>query len=201
MALKTIKSLKNSLALIGHSVSMRASLLISLVFHIIILFIFQNAFPSYWYNEKLRTYSVEFIRPPVEDIDSEDSQGDIIDQIEEKKSSVTDSYEDTISLNTKDKRYVSYTSQIEKEIMEHWTYPAEALVSLMQGRLIVGFSLASDGKMIYINITEGSGHDILDQEVIRAIKSAAPFPPFPESITVKRLNINATFNYRLSSDK
>jgi len=201
MALKTIKSLNNSLAFISHSVSMRASLLISLIFHIIILFIFQDVFPSYWHNEKLRTYSVDFIRPPVEDIDSEDSQGDIIDHIEEKKASVTDTYEDTISLNTKDKRYASYTSQIEKKIMDHWKYPAEALVSLMQGRLIVLFSLASDGKMIYINITEGSGYDILDQEVLRAINSAAPFPPFPESITVKRLNINATFKYSLTSEK
>ncbi|HJX34014.1 MAG TPA: TonB family protein, partial [Desulfatiglandales bacterium] len=58
-----------------------------------------------------------------------------------------------------------------------------------------------DGKMTYVNITQGSGHDILDQEVIRAINSAAPFPPFPESITAKRLNINATFNYRLTSEK
>jgi TonB family protein len=200
MALKTIKSLNNSLVVMDTSVSMKASLFISLIFHIIILFIFQDALPSYWYNEELRTYRVDFIRPPVEDIDSEDSPGDIIDHAEKKESPITDSYEDTISLNTKDKRYVSYTNQIKKEIMDHWTYPAEALVSLMQGRLIVLFSLTSEGKMIFINITEGSGYDILDQEVIRAIDSAAPFPPFPESITVKRLNINATFNYRLTSE-
>ena len=200
MAPKTIKNLNNSLALIGTSVSMRASLFISLIFHIIILFIFQNAFPSYWHDEELRMYRVDFIRPPVEDIDSEDSQGDIIDHTEEKESPVTDSYEDTISLNTKDKRYVSYTNHIKNKIMDRWTYPAEALISLMQGRTIVLFSLASDGKMTYLNITEGSGHDILDQEVMRAINSAAPFPPFPDSITVKRLNINATFNYRLTSE-
>lgn len=201
MAPKTIKSLNSSLALISPSISMRASLFISLIFHIIILFIFQGAFPSYWHNEELRTYRVDFIRPPVEDIDSEDSQGDIINHTEEKESPVTDSYEDTISLNTKDKRYVSYTSHIKNEIIDHWAYPTEALASLVQGRIIVLFSLASDGKIIYLNITEGSGHDILDQEVIRAINSAAPFPPFPDSITVKRLNINATFNYRLTSEK
>ncbi|OGP96540.1 MAG: hypothetical protein A2Z39_05285 [Deltaproteobacteria bacterium RBG_19FT_COMBO_46_9] len=200
MAPKTIKNLNNSLALIGPSVSMRASLFISLIFHIIILFIFQDAFPSYWHDEELRMYRVDFIRPPVEDIDSEDSQGDIIDHTEEKESPSTDSYEDTISLNTKDKRYVSYTNHIKNKIMDRWTYPAEALISLMQGRTIVLFSLASDGKMTYLNITEGSGHDILDQEVMRAINSAAPFPPFPDSITVKRLNINATFNYRLTSE-
>lgn len=200
MALKIIKNPNNSLSLIGPSVSMRTSMIISLIFHIIILFIFQGAFPSYWHNEELRTYRVDFIRPPAEDIDSEDSQGDIIDHTEEKESPVTDSYEDTISLNTKDKRYSSYTSHIKNGIMDHWAYPAEALVSLLQGRTIVLFSLASDGKIIYINITEGSGHDILDHEVIRAINNAAPFPPFPDSITVKRLNINATFNYRITSE-
>jgi len=201
MALKTVKSLNNSLTLFGPSVSMKASLFISLIFHIIILLIFQDAFPSYRNNEELRTYRVDFIRPPVEDIDSEDSPGDIIDHTEEKGSPVADSYEDTISIDTKDKRYVSYTSLIKKGIMDHWTYPTEALISLVQGRITVLFSLEGDGKMTYVNITQGSGHDILDQEVIRAINSAAPFPPFPESITAKRLNINATFNYRLTSEK
>ena len=55
--------------------------------------------------------------------------------------------------------------------------------------------------MTHISIIETSGHDILDKEVIRAINNAAPFPSFPGSITVKRLNIKATFDYRLTSEK
>ena len=53
--------------------------------------------------------------------------------------------------------------------------------------------------MTQINIESGSGHDVLDKEVLRAIKASLPFPSFPESIKVARLNIKAQFDYRLSS--
>jgi TonB family protein len=201
MALKINKSLNNTLSLISPAVVMKASLLISFIFHIIILLVFQNVFSYYGNNAELRTYKVDLIRPPVENIDTGDSPGDLIDHTEEKESPVSDTFQDTISLDTKDKRYVSYTSLIKKEIMTNWRYPTEALAYLMEGKLTVIFSLASDGKMTDISITKGSGHDILDKEVIRAINNAVPFPPFPESITVKRLNINATFDYRLTSEK
>jgi len=201
MALKINKSLNNTLSIISPAVVMKASLLISFIFHIIILLVFQNVFSFYSNNAELRTYRVDLIRPPVEDIDTGDSPGDLIDHTEESESPVTDTFQNTISLDTKDKRYVSYTSLIKNGIMTHWRYPTEALAYLMEGKLTVIFSLASDGKMTYIGITEASGHDILDKEVIRAINSAVPFPPFPESITVKRLNIKATFDYRLTPEK
>jgi len=54
--------------------------------------------------------------------------------------------------------------------------------------------------MTQIKIEQGSGHEILDREVLRAIKASLPFPSFPASIKVARLNIKAQFDYRLSSD-
>jgi TonB family protein len=201
MSLIIRKSLINSLSLISPAAVMKVSLLISFIFHVIILLVFQNAFPFYENNGDLRTYKVDFIRPPVEDIDNGDSPRDLIEDVEENETPVADSFQDTISLDTKDKRYVSYTSLIKKEIMNQWRYPTEALTHLIEGRLTVLFSIASDGNMTYISITEASGHDVLDKEVIRAINSAVPFPPFSESIIVKRLNIKATFDYRLTSNK
>jgi len=201
MALKIINSLNNRLPPIGPAAVMKASLLISFIFHVIILLVFQSAFPFYWSNPELRTYRVELIRPSIEDIDAVDSPGDLIDDIAQKETPDSDTYQETISLDTKDKRYISYANLIKNEIMSYWIYPPEALAFLIEGKLKVLFSLASDGKMTHISIMETSGHDILDKEVIRAINSAAPFPPFPGSITVKRLNIKATFDYRLTSEK
>jgi protein TonB len=85
--------------------------------------------------------------------------------------------------------------------MQNWRYPPEARAYLIEGTLVILFSITKDGNMTHIAITETSGHEILDQEVIRAINKAVPFPRFPESISVKRLNINARFDYRLSSKK
>jgi TonB family protein len=200
MALKTIKSLNNGLMLIGPSVVMKTSLLISFIFHLILLLAFQRAFPYYWSTTELRTYKVDLIRPSIEDIDIGDTPGDYI-HTEEEETPVSDIYQETISIDTKDERYISYANLIKNKIMGHWKYPPEAVAHLIEGRLSVLFSLARDGKMTRISITEGSGYDMLDKEVIRAISTSVPFPPFPGSITVKRLNIKATFDYRLTSEE
>jgi protein TonB len=83
--------------------------------------------------------------------------------------------------------------------MYQWTYPAEAKELLMEGSLMVIFSLNRDGTMIQIKVNKLSGYEILDKEAIRAIRSAAPFPPFPEHVTASRLNIRANFDYRITA--
>ncbi|MFC1820598.1 energy transducer TonB [Thermodesulfobacteriota bacterium] len=180
---------------------MKASLVISLFFHIIFMLSFQKTFPLQWNSEELRTYRVELIRPPVEDTDTDDTSGAHIDPARDRDNAVPEDAQDTISLDTKDKRYISYTSSIKNVIMRHWRYPPEARAYLIEGNLMVLFSLSRDGRMIQIKITKPSGYKILDREVIRAINNAVPFPPFPGSITVQRLNIKASFDYRLTSVK
>lgn len=201
MALKIIKRINENPHLFGPQPIMKASLVFSFFFHIILLLVFRNAFPLYWQSEELRSYQVEIIRPPVEDIGSEDTPEDQLDNRDRDEASNGDETQDTISLDTKDKRYVSYTQRIKQKIMQNWRYPPEARAYLIEGSLVILFSLAKDGKMTHIAVTRTSGHEILDQEVIRAINKAAPFPPFPQSITVKKLNINAKFDYRLSPKK
>ena len=201
MALKITKRLNNIPSFHAPGMVMKTSLFISFFVHIILLLAFQKAFPLQWKMEELRTYRVELIRPPVDDIDTDDVPGTQIDQIEQEEKSVHEDTQDTISLDTKDKRYISYATLIKNEIMRRWRYPPEARAYLMEGTLMVLFSLSRDGGMTQIKIVETSGHEILDEEVIRAINSAVPFPPFPGSITVKRLNIKARFDYRLAHKK
>jgi TonB family protein len=201
MAPEIIKSLSNNPSFYGPAIVMKASLVISFILHIIILLGFQKAFPLHWRNEELRTYRVELIRTPVKDIEIGDNQNTHLDHTRQKEALSPENSQDTISLDTKDKRYISYAKLIKREIMRYWRYPPEARAYLIEGRLMALFSLVSDGRMTQISVARASGHKVLDQEVLRAIKRAAPFPPFPESITVKRLNIKASFDYRLTSGK
>ena len=71
----------------------------------------------------------------------------------------------------------------------------------MEGTSHVLFSLSRDGQLVGVSVVGSSGHEILDQEGIDTIARAAPFPPFPDSITVGRLNINVSFGYRLTALK
>jgi TonB family protein len=199
MGLETITRFLNNPVLRSPAGIMKACIGISLLFHFGLLAGFQNFLPV-WSSQELRTYNVEIIRPPTEDIDREDLKGssDSLDQGKDISSADT---QDTISLDTKDERYVQYAGTIKAKIAKNWEYPAEARLSLMEGEVTVLFSLAKDGGMTQIKIESGSGYDILDSEVIRAIKASLPFPSFPETVKVNRLNIKARFNYQLTSGK
>lgn len=178
---------------------MRISLIISLLFHAVILLAIQKVIPFQWNIETLRTYKVELIRPPIEDLDLDNLPSTLIEHLKKQESTDALENQDTISLDTKDKKYVTYTRMIKDKIMYHWTYPPVARLYQLEGNITVLFSLIRDGNMTSIEITGASGHEILDNEVVRAISKAAPFPSFPGNIKVKRLNINARFDYRLSS--
>lgn len=198
MALQTIRNISNLFQYDPERI-MKICILISFFMHIIILYSFQRAFPTFWEQSELRTYEVEIIRPPVDDVDL-DSHSDTGFEQYEKIDEQEDDYplQETISLDTKDKRYVSYTIIIKKSIMRHWKYPEKAKEYLIEGKLTALFSLNMNGHMIDIEIVDKSGHEILDREVIRAISNAAPFPAFPDTIKVKKLNILASFDYRLA---
>jgi len=108
-----------------------------------------------------------------------------------------ESKEATISLDTKDSTYHPYTKVIKQRIRNHWVYPLSARQNFIQGRLLIVFRLDRSGNLIDCNIAYSSGHEILDTHALNAIRSAAPFPLFPESITVQFLNIRASFAYKL----
>jgi TonB family protein len=180
---------------------MKITLIISLLFHLVLLLSFRNAFPLYPDSEDLRTYTVELIRPPVEDMDRQEKSNGDIDKPKDKAKPVPEETQETISLDTNDKRYVTYARVIKERIMMNWSYPPEAKKNLVEGRLLVLFSLSRDGALTRLDITKSSGYGILDQEAAKAIRNASPFPSFPEHITVSRLNVRATFDYCITTKR
>ena len=199
MAPMIIKNLMNNPSFLNSLTIMRISLIVSSLFHIIIFLAFQNVFILDWGRADLRTYWVEFIRPPLGDISIDEiSEADSTRFTQEELQTPLDTG-DTISLDTKDKRYVDYAGLIKREILHNWRYPPEAREYLLEGTLLVVFSIGRDGELIQIKILKTSGHEILDMEAVGAIRKAAPFPRFLEHITTSRLNIRANFGYRLTA--
>lgn len=177
---------------------MRVSLTVSLLFHLVLFFTIQKTFSLNWLSEPLRTYRVELLRPSMDAVDIEEEGGADLAGIEPAEETRSPQTEDTISLDTKDKRYSSYANVIKKKLMDHWYYPWEARENLIEGKVLVLFSLGRNGRLRLIKILQTSTHEILDAETSRAIRAAAPFPPFPGSIPVSLLHIKADFAYRLA---
>jgi protein TonB len=170
--------------------------LLSITAHASAMIAFQGIFPLPWFSGKPRAYKVYLMRPPIKEImkSNKESRPAII-QIHSEPPG--EKGEATISLDTMDSAYHPYTRVLKDRILTHWIYPLAAQRNLIQGSLLIVFRLDRGGNLIDCNIARSSGHDILDTHALEAIRSADPFPPFPEDIKVQALNINASFAYQL----
>ena len=100
-----------------------------------------------------------------------------------------------VSLNTRDPIYVSYFTKIKQNIEQQWEYPEVALRYGLQGRLSLEFTIGGSGQLEQLRMTRSSGSQVLDEEALRAIKAAAPFPPIPSWIKPIPLSISASMEY------
>jgi len=100
-----------------------------------------------------------------------------------------------ISLNTNDPVYVTYFTKIKQLIESHWEYPEVALRYGLQGRLALQFMIGANGQLEQLRLLRSSGSQVLDDEAVRAIKAAAPFPPIPPWIKPNPLLISASMEY------
>lgn len=102
---------------------------------------------------------------------------------------------DPVSLNTRDPTYVSYFTKIKQNIEQQWEYPEMALRYGLQGRLSLEFTIGGSGQLEQLRMIRSSGSQLLDEEALRAIKAAAPFPPIPSWIKPVPLSISASMEY------
>ncbi len=84
-----------------------------------------------------------------------------------------------------------YLSAIERKVSQNWfsgvTSGAEGLTCL------VFFRLRRDGRVDDVRVEQSSGNTYFDRSAMRAVRSAAPFPPLPRAFTEDYLGIHFTF--------
>jgi protein TonB len=95
----------------------------------------------------------------------------------------------SVSLNTSDPIYVTYFTKIKQMILSRWEYPELALRYGLEGKLSVEFTIGPNGQLERLRVVRSSGSHILDEEALRAIQAAAPFPPIPRWIQPNPLRI------------
>ena len=100
-----------------------------------------------------------------------------------------------ISLDTTEAKYVSYFKRIKYQIQRVWTYPPKAAQQGINRKLRLRFQISRDGNLMGVQQVDSSGSEILDMAAIKAVKEAAPYYPFPITISKSKLSILATFVY------
>jgi protein TonB len=73
---------------------------------------------------------------------------------------------------------------IQKRVARYTVYPPRAKRTGIKGKLTVSFIINLDGTVSDIVIAESSGHTVLDDAGISAVKDAAPFPAPPTSARI-----------------
>ncbi len=103
--------------------------------------------------------------------------------------------EPVVDIDTRDDKFYSYLIHLKRKIEGVWVYPRAAATSGLGGQLTVEFLIKNDGELLATSLLDSSGHAILDESAMRAIKTAAPYHPFPPQFTAKRIRIRAKFIY------
>ena len=63
---------------------------------------------------------------------------------------------------------------------------------------MIRFTIEADGALAGYHVVATSGSSVLDEGALAVIRSAAPYEALPEKFSLTRLNITATFSYRLN---
>lgn len=97
-------------------------------------------------------------------------------------------------LNTSDRAYLDYFQNIYRKINPLWSYPKDLELKMEQGEVIIRFTLNADGQIGDAAIYRSSGYLNFDNNVLRAVKKAAPFDPIPSGLRAP-LKILAPFEF------
>lgn len=97
-------------------------------------------------------------------------------------------------LSTGDQRYSNYFRKIYQKVNPLWLFPKRLQIQMEQGDVLVQFTILSDGQVANAKIRKSSGYPEFDENVLVAIRKAAPFGPIPTGLG-KRLKVLAPFEF------
>jgi TonB family protein len=100
--------------------------------------------------------------------------------------------------------YQLYLKKVREAVDSKWVYPPLAAKHGLRGTVFLEFRISPNGQLAKTTILRSSGSSLLDDESVRAVTAAAPFPPTPpiplefQKNGVKDaqdLKVTVTFNY------
>jgi TonB family protein len=106
--------------------------------------------------------------------------------------------EETVDLGSRDIKYVTYLAKIKNKILQIWQYPQKAYENNEEGNVIVKMSIDADGRLAGAALISSSGYAELDDGALSVVQTAAPFEPLPGIYDLSRLNIVASFQYKIT---
>jgi len=91
----------------------------------------------------------------------------------------------------------AYKSALQAEIARHRHYPHIARRMRHEGTVEVGFVVLADGRLTAIEVLKSSGHRLLDEAAVQAVREVGQFRPIPAELARTRWPLSVPLNFRL----
>ena len=75
-----------------------------------------------------------------------------------------------------------YSYSIRMKVASAQVYPEFAREKNKQGKAILSIKLGRNGNVLNVSVGNSSGHEVLDEAAVKAIKDAAPYPKIPDKL-------------------
>jgi TonB family protein len=97
-------------------------------------------------------------------------------------------------LNRPSPGYETYFRGIYRKVDRLWKFPKALEVLFEQGDVLVEFTIVADGNVSEVQLRKSSGFPEFDENVLAAIRKAAPFGPIPRGLG-RSLRVLAPFEF------
>jgi protein TonB len=103
-----------------------------------------------------------------------------------------------IAADTRESEVAVYLDSWRRKIERVGTmnFPDVARRQKLSGTPVIEVTIGSDGKLLETVVRRGSGHPEIDEAVMRILKLAAPFDPFPGELSVKHDEIRIAYEWQ-----
>jgi len=81
-----------------------------------------------------------------------------------------------------EKLWSDYSYSIRMKVASAQVYPEFAREKNKQGKAILSIKLGRNGNILNVSVGNSSGHEVLDEAAVKAIKDAAPYPKIPDKL-------------------
>jgi protein TonB len=105
--------------------------------------------------------------------------------------------DDAITFDTSNYRYLGYMRNLKEKIQSIWVYPPEAAAKGIYGDLQIRFTILKNGKLGAVDLERTSGHKMLDDAAIKALRDGEPYWPIPEAWGMESYTILGHFFYTM----
>ena len=91
----------------------------------------------------------------------------------------------------------NYLGRVVSRLQRQKRYPSSAKRKKLQGTAVIAFTIQKNGRIAGVRLKRGSGHSVLDKEVLAMVRRASPFPPIPTNAGRRKISVSVPISFRV----